>query len=125
MSANGKKVTESREAATQLLAKTKQLQIISQSRSRLMVCFYTLPLYMVALIILLNQGRSVTMFMFIYMAVYAVFAIDMVSKQCPACEKQFFVQTFFLNFITSKCVHCKISYRKNMNSDFEGNGRKF
>ena len=118
-------MTDEQETASQLLAKKKQLQHIFRSRSRLMVCFYTLPLYMVALILLLNQGRGVTFFMFIYMAVYAVFAIDMVSKKCPACGNQFFVATFFLSFFTSKCVHCKISSRQNANAEFDGEGRKF
>jgi hypothetical protein len=90
-----------------------------------MVCFYTLPLYIVALFLLLNEGRGVTAFMFVYMAVYALFAVDMVLKVCPRCNRQFFVKSFFLNFITYRCVHCGLSCRPTQKSESATDGRHF
>jgi len=103
----------------------RELHQVCRARSRLVVCFYTLPLYIAALVLLLNEGRSVVMFMFVYMAVYAVFAIDMVVKKCPACSKQFYVTAFFLNFITKKCVHCGLSCTGNRRNQQEPGGREF
>jgi hypothetical protein len=99
----------------------RRLRRIDRSRSRLMVCFYTLPLYIVVLFLLLNQGRSILLIMFVYMGVYAFFAVDMVMRLCPRCGRQFFVKSVFLNFITRHCVHCGTSCRESTSR----NSRRF
>ena len=116
----GKQQTDASE-----LVRLRVLHKIDRARSRLLVCFYTLPLYIIALLVLLNQGRRITLIMFVYMSVYAVFAIDMVVKQCPVCREQFFVKRFFLNFFTRKCVHCGTFYRKYQAGAEEKQGKKF
>lgn len=84
----------------------KDLRAIVRARSRLAVCFWTLPVYVLAVWVLLNNGRSVDSMMWIYMAVYAGFAIDMSMKNCPSCHEQFYVKNIFLNLLTKQCVHC-------------------
>ncbi len=84
----------------------KDLRAISRARTRLAVCFWTLPVYVLAIWVLLNNGRSVDSMMWIYMAVYAGFAIDMTMRNCPSCHKQFYVKKIFLNLLTRQCVHC-------------------
>ena len=84
----------------------RALRGIARARSYLLVCFYTLPLYIGALLLLLNNGRSITGFMFVYMAVYAVFAVNMAVRRCPRCYQQFFVRHIFLNMVTKRCTHC-------------------
>ncbi|MBT8147452.1 MAG: hypothetical protein KJN90_11410 [Gammaproteobacteria bacterium] len=111
--------------AREQLKQQRLLHRIDRSRSRLMVCFYTLPLYIIALELLLNEGRSVTTFMFVYMAVYAVFAVDMVVRVCPRCGEQFFVNAFFLNFFTRRCVHCGLSCRRPHDQESSTDGRRF
>ncbi|MEX0965287.1 MAG: hypothetical protein WDZ52_14750 [Pseudohongiellaceae bacterium] len=44
--------------------------------------------------------------MWIYMAVYAIFAIDMSMRYCPVCRNQFYVKSIFLNLLSKRCVHC-------------------
>ena len=85
----------------------QSLQRIARSRSKMMVCFYTLPLYIFALLLLLSNGRSINTFMFVYMIVYAIFAINMVIRVCPVCHDQFYVKGFLLNFFSRRCVHCR------------------
>lgn len=82
------------------------LLTIVRARTRLAVCFWTLPIYIVAVWVLLNNGRSVDSMMWIYMAVYAGFAIDMSMRKCPNCREQFYVKNIFLNLLSKKCVHC-------------------
>lgn len=84
----------------------KALRRIGRARTRLVVCFWTLPVYVVAIWVLLNNGRGIDSMMWIYMAVYAGFAIDMSMRHCPVCHKQFYVKSIFLNLLTKKCVHC-------------------
>ena len=84
----------------------KDLLAIARARTRLAVCFWTLPVYIVAIWVLLNNGRSVDSMMWIYMAVYAGFAINMSMRNCPSCHKQFYVKNIFLNLLTRQCVHC-------------------
>ena len=55
----------------------KDLRGIVRVRTRLAVCFWTLPVYVVAIWMLLKNGRSIDSMMWIYMVVYAGFAIDM------------------------------------------------
>ena len=124
MSTNSEKVPENQETVASE-HKLQLLKKIDRARSKLMVCFYTLPVYMIALVMLLNQGRDVMLFMFVYMAVYAIFAIDMVVKVCPGCNEQFFVKSFFLNFFTRKCVHCGLSSRDNRSEVETPHEKKF
>jgi len=87
----------------------KVLRQISRARTRLLVCLGTLPVYMVAVWFLLENQRSVDSFMFMYMAVWSGFAIDMARRRCPNCGEQFFVKIIFLNLITRRCVHCSLA----------------
>ncbi len=84
----------------------KSLRRIARARTRLVVCFWTLPVYVVAIWMLLNNGRSIDSMMWIYMAVYAIFAIDMSMRYCPVCRNQFYVKSIFLNLLSKRCVHC-------------------
>ncbi|MDE0982668.1 MAG: hypothetical protein OSB11_12000 [Gammaproteobacteria bacterium] len=84
----------------------KDLRGIVRVRTRLAVCFWTLPVYVVAIWMLLKNGRSIDSMMWIYMVVYAGFAIDMSMRNCPNCRKQFYVKSIFLNLLTKQCVHC-------------------
>ena len=77
-----------------------------RARMRLLVCFMTLPLYVLAVWMLLSNGRQVETLMWVYMGLYAVFALDMVRRRCPTCGEQFFVKSILLNLITKRCVHC-------------------
>jgi hypothetical protein len=86
----------------------QQLRQIGRARTRLMVCLLTLPVYMVAVWFLLQNQRSVDTFMFMYMALWAAFAIDMARRRCPNCGQQFFVKVIFLNLISKRCVHCTL-----------------
>ncbi|GJM13354.1 MAG: hypothetical protein DHS20C12_17570 [Pseudohongiella sp.] len=83
-----------------------EILAIARSRTRLAVCFWTLPVYVVAIWVLLNNERSVDSMMWIYIAVYAGFAIDMSMRKCPNCGEQFYVRNIFLNLLSKKCVHC-------------------
>lgn len=85
------------------------LRQIGRARTRLLVCFLTLPVYMVAVWLLLNNRQDIDGLMFVYMAVWSVFGIDMARRRCPDCGEQFFVKSIFLNLITHRCVHCGLS----------------
>jgi len=84
----------------------KDLRGIVRARTRLAVCFWTLPVYVLAIWMLLKNGRGIDPMMWIYMTVYAGFAIDMSMRNCPNCCKQFYVKSIFLNLLTKQCVHC-------------------
>jgi hypothetical protein len=86
----------------------QQLRQIGRARTRLMVCLLTLPVYMVAVWFLLQNQQSVDTFMFMYMALWAAFAVDMARRRCPNCGQQFFVKVIFLNLISKRCVHCSL-----------------
>jgi len=86
------------------------LNAIRRSRSRLMVCFLTFPLYVVAVTRLLDNGQDTTWLMLVYMAIYAGFGIAMTVKRCPDCGEQFFVKQYFLNPFRRRCAHCGLSY---------------
>ena len=77
-----------------------------RARMRLLVCFLTLPVYVIAVWVLLNNNRDVSSLMWAYMALYGVFAFDMVRRRCPNCGEQFFVKSILLNLISKRCVHC-------------------
>ncbi len=82
------------------------LRKILRARTRLMVCFCTLPVYMAALWILLSNQHDIDSFMYFYMAMWAGFAVDMASRRCPDCDNQFFVKLILLNLLTRRCVNC-------------------
>ncbi|PCJ25727.1 MAG: hypothetical protein COA96_06790 [SAR86 cluster bacterium] len=90
------------------------LRKIRRARTRMLVCFWTLPVYIISVWVLLNNERDVDTLMWIYMALYAIFAVDMSRRRCPKCHGQFFVTTIWLNLITSKCVHCQISFKRSV-----------
>ncbi len=83
-----------------------QCRALLRARTRLLVCFWTLPVYIAAVWILLNNGRDIEAFMYIYMGIWGGFAIDMVRRPCPECGRQFFVKTILMNLRTHRCVHC-------------------
>jgi hypothetical protein len=85
------------------------LKKILRARTRLMVCFCTLPVYVVAVWILLNNERGIDAFMYFYMTMWAGFAVDMASRRCPNCDHQFFVKSILMNLITRRCVNCGLS----------------
>ena len=85
-----------------------------------MVCLLTLPVYMVAVWILLQNQRTTETFMFIYMAMWAAFAVDMARRRCPRCGEQFFVRVIFLNLISKRCVHCKLPLSGGHDNDQDG-----
>ena len=105
------------EKADSLHSEQQQLTLkkILRARTRLIVCFLTLPVYMVSLWILLNNQRGIESFMYIYMALWSGFAVDMALRRCPECHHQFFVKSVLLNLISRRCVHC--GYAKQENSD--------
>ena len=79
---------------------------VLRARTRFIVCVWTLPVYIVAVWLLLNNRQNIETFMFIYMAIWTGFAVDMAGRRCPACGKQFYIKNIFLNFRTRQCVHC-------------------
>lgn len=79
---------------------------LHRSRTRLIVCFWTLPVYILIVWVLLSNGQSVDTFMFFYFTLCAGFWIDMVRRRCPICAKQFYVRSILLNLKTKNCVHC-------------------
>lgn len=88
------------------------LHKISRARVRLLVCFSTLPVYCVAVWMLLANNRDTDTFMWIYFALYAIFAVDMALRKCPQCGEQFFVKNVLLNLFTKQCVHCGLEIQR-------------
>lgn len=86
------------------------LKKIYRARTRLIVCLWTLPVYVLTVWILLTNRQPVDMFMFFYFGLCAGFWIDMARRKCPACEKQFYVKSILLNLLTRKCVHCDLDW---------------
>lgn len=97
-------------ARTNSAFRQQTLRKARRARTRLLVCFWTLPVYVVAIWVLLNNGQGIQGIMWIYMGLYAIFAVDMASRRCPQCGNQFFVKTIWLNLLTHKCVHCELSF---------------
>lgn len=95
-------------ARTDSAFRQQTLRKIGRARIRLLVCFWTLPVYVVAVWMLLSNGRSVDSIMWVYMGLYALFAVDMARRRCPRCSEQFFVKTILLNLRTHRCVHCEL-----------------
>ncbi len=109
----GKPRTSLREKAARKsgLARSLALRQIERSRSRLMVCFWTLPVYIAGVWLLLEERQDIDLFMLVYIFICSAFALDMARRNCPGCGRQFFVRNIFLNFFTRKCVHCGLSMR--------------
>ena len=85
--------------------KVKSRQIL-RARTRLLVCLLTLPVYVAAIWLLLNNQREIETIMYIYMALWAAFAVDMARRLCPQCHKQFFVKVILMSLRSRRCVHC-------------------
>lgn len=83
-----------------------QSRQLLRARTRLLVCLWTLPVYIVAIWVLLNNQREIETIMYIYMALWAAFAVDMARRLCPQCHKQFFVKVILMSLRTRRCVHC-------------------
>lgn len=81
---------------------------VYRARTRLIVCFWTLPIYTLVVWSLLMSRQSIDFFMLFYFALCAFFWLDMAWRKCPGCNKQFFVKSILLNLVTKKCVHCSL-----------------
>lgn len=96
-------VTPSRKSGRQHLPVLKK---ILASRTRMLVSFATLPVYMIGVWVLLSNGKAIDGFLMFYCAVWGLFAVDMMLRKCPACGEQFFVKEILMSFRSKKCVHC-------------------
>lgn len=96
-------------AAELRLQQRVNLRKIGRARIRLLVCCWTLPVYIIGIWTLLDNGRAIDTFMFVYMALFAGFALDMSLRRCPRCHQQFFVKSILLNLISRRCVHCGVA----------------
>ncbi len=81
---------------------------IHRARIRLIVCLWTLPVYILTVWILLSNRQPIDLFMFFYFVLCAGFWLDVARRRCPACAKQFYVKNILLNLTTQKCVHCSL-----------------
>lgn len=90
-----------------------ELRDVKRVRTRLMVCFLTFPLYVLAVTRLLDNGQDITWLMLAYMVIYAVFGIGMAVRRCPRCRQQFYVKHYFLNPFRRQCSHCELSFVKD------------
>ncbi|HAG70704.1 MAG TPA: hypothetical protein DCL66_00740 [Gammaproteobacteria bacterium] len=95
-------VNPSRRSSVSMVALKKVLR----SRTRLLVCLATFPVYAIGIWLLLSSGRSIEGFMLVYMGLWSAFAFDMIYRKCPACNKQFFVRSILMTLRSKKCVHC-------------------
>ena len=95
------------------------LKKISRARTRLLVCLWTLPVYMLTVWILLSNRQPVDLFMFFYFSLCAGFWLDMARRKCPACTRQFYVKSILLNLLTRKCVHCGLESQFAVNTNAE------
>jgi len=92
----------------------RAIRQLLRARTRLMVCFWTLPIYILIVWMLLTNRQPIDLFMFFYFSLCAGFWIDMVRRRCPICAKQFYVKSVLLNLSTKKCVHCSFSMDRNL-----------
>jgi DNA-directed RNA polymerase subunit RPC12/RpoP len=111
-------VTPSRKSQSKHLPALKK---VLASRSRMLVSFATLPLYMIGVWVLLSNAKSINGFLMFYCALWGVFAVDMMLRKCPACGEQFFVKEIIMSFRSKKCVHCGL----DMQAIEAGNKREF
>jgi len=101
-------VSPSRKSQRQHLPALKK---ILASRTRMLVSFATLPVYMVGVWLLLANGKAIDGFLMFYCALWGVFAVDMMLRKCPACGEQFFVKDIIMSFRVKKCVHCGLDMK--------------
>lgn len=88
--------------------KQARLKELRRARNRLFVCFWTFPVYVLAVMRVLESGNDTSVIMFAYMALYAGFGVSLATKRCPQCHQQYFVKSFFLNPFKSRCAHCAL-----------------
>ena len=81
-----------------------EAKALRRARSRMMVCFWTLPLYMLAIWMLLTNRRETDAIMFVYMGVWAGFAL--IRAAALPCVKAIYVKHVLMNLRTRRCVHC-------------------
>ena len=98
------------------LARVRALKKIARARTRLVVCFWTLPVYITGVWLLLEERQEIDLFMVVYIVIWSGFALDMARRTCPGCGRQFFVRSIVLNLISRKCVHCGIPLQENPGS---------
>jgi len=91
--------------------KRARLKELRRARNRLFVCFGTFPVYVLAVMQVLESGNETTLIMFAYMALYAGFGANLATKRCPQCHGQYFVKSFFLNPFRSHCAHCGLGLK--------------
>lgn len=111
-------VTPSRKSERRHLPALKK---VLASRTRMLVSFATLPVYMIGVWVLLSNGSRIDGFLMFYCAVWGGFAVDMMLRKCPACGEQFFVKEIIMSFRSKKCVHCGL----DMEAIEEGDKREF
>ena len=97
----------------QELEREKRLKQIRKARTRLFVCFWTFPVYVYAVLKVLDSGNETTAIMLAYMVLYAWFGASLATKRCPDCHQQYDVKTFFLNPFKTQCVHCGLALKGN------------
>ncbi len=102
----------SKTAQDEDLRKQKRLKELRRARNRLFVCFWTFPVYVLAVMQVLETGNETTLIMFAYMALYAGFGANLATKRCPQCHEQYFVKSFFLNPFRSQCAHCALALKQ-------------
>ena len=90
----------------------KTLRAIRRARTRLFVCFWTFPVYVVAVMRIVDSGQDTTMIMLVYMLLYAIFGVSVATQRCPECQGQFFVKTYFLNPFRHQCAHCGLDLKQ-------------
>ena len=90
---------------------SSEIKKVYRARTRLIVCFWTLPIYISIVWFLLMSRQSVDLFMLFYFVLCASFWLDMAWRKCPACKKQFYVRSILLNLVTRKCVHCLVDMK--------------
>lgn len=98
--------TEGQGSAEYSPQEKKAARQLLRARTRLIVALWTLPVYIVAIWLLLNNQREIETIMYIYMALWAAFAVDMARRHCPQCHKQFFVKNILMSLRARRCVHC-------------------
>lgn len=91
--------------------KNDRLDEIRRARSRLFVCFWTFPVYVLVVTRLLSAGNGINVVMYAYMLLYAAFGLNAAVKRCPQCNQQFFVKRYFLNPFYTQCAHCRLSFK--------------
>ena len=112
MSLQDPKSKESTELKTALeQGYNSEIRKVHRARTRLLVCFWTLPVYILIVWFLLINRKSVDVFMLFYFVLCAGFWLDMAWRKCPACIKPFYVKSLLLHLVTKKCSHCSLGMK--------------